>query len=160
MRPSEAESAITGRLLRLWAGPRVLINAPVARKEAGLDDRDWYSEERATFGDRVVGAREGAGLSQEELARRLGVRPRTIQAWEEDTSEPRANKLQMLAGLTGVSMRWLMTGQGEGPQAPGEEMSTEAAALLAELRQLRGEFARGAERLGRLEKRLRTSLGS
>jgi transcriptional regulator with XRE-family HTH domain len=124
-----------------------------------LDDRDWYSDERATFGDRVVGAREGAGLTQDELARRLGIRPRTLQSWEEDASEPRANKLQMLAGLTGVSMRWLMTGQGDGPQPPGEEMGVEAAALLAELRQLRGEFARGAERLGRLEKRLRTSLG-
>lgn len=125
-----------------------------------MDDADWYTDERATFGDRVAGAREGAGLSQDELARRLGIRPRTLRAWEDDLSEPRANRLQMLAGITGVSMRWLMTGQGEGPQAPGEEMSTEAAALLAELRQLRGEFARGAERLGRLEKRLRTSLGS
>lgn len=124
-----------------------------------MDDVDWYSEERATFGDRVAGAREGAGLSQDELARRMGIRPKTLQSWEEDLSEPRANKLQMLAGLTGVSLRWLMTGQGEGPQAPGEEMGEEHAALLAELRQLRGEFARGAERLGRLEKRLRVSMG-
>ena len=116
---------------------------------------DWYSEERATFGDRVAGAREGAGLSQDELARRLGVRPHTLRAWEEDLSEPRANKLQMLAGVTGVSLRWLMTGQGEGPQPLGEDIGDDEAALLVELRQIRGEFTRGAERLGRLEKRLR-----
>lgn len=160
MRPSEAESGITFGVLRLWGSPAVLINAPDTRKEAALQDLDWYSEERATFGDRVAGAREGAGLSQDELARRLGIRPRTLRSWEDDLSEPRANKLQMLAGLTGVSLRWLMTGEGDGPQAPGEEMSADAAALLAELRQLKGEFTRGAERLGRLEKRLRTSMGS
>ena len=120
-----------------------------------MGDVDWYSEERATFGDRVAGAREGAGLGQDELARRLGIRPKTLKSWEEDLSEPRANKLQMLAGITGVSLRWLMTGQGDGPQPPGEGMSEDTAALLAELRQLRGEFARGAERLGRLEKQLR-----
>ena len=124
------------------------------------DDADWYSDERATFGDRVAGAREGAGLSQEELARRLGIRPRTLQTWEDDLSEPRANKLQMLAGVTGVSLRWLMTGQGEGPQPAAAEIGEDGVALLAELRQLRGELARGAERLGQVEKRLRAQLGA
>ena len=125
-----------------------------------MQDIDWYSDERATFGDRVSGAREAAGLSQEELARRLGIRPQTLRSWEEDLSEPRANKLQMLAGIVGVSLRWLMTGEGEGPASPSAEMGEETVALLTELRQLRGELARGAERLGRLEKRLRASLGA
>ena len=131
--------------------------------DTGMDmasDADWYGDDRATFGDRVAGAREGAGLSQDELARRLGIRPRTLQGWEEDLSEPRANKLQMLAGITGVSLRWLMTGQGEGPQPPAAEIGEDAAALLTELRQLRGELVQGAERLGRLEKRLRARLGA
>ncbi|MEZ5913851.1 MAG: helix-turn-helix transcriptional regulator, partial [Paracoccaceae bacterium] len=34
---------------------------------------NWYSEEAATFGDRLAAAREAAGLSQAELAQRLGV---------------------------------------------------------------------------------------
>ncbi len=131
--------------------------------DTGMDmapDADWYGDDRATFGDRVAGAREGARLSQDELARRLGIRPRTLQGWEEDLSEPRANKLQMLAGITGVSLRWLMTGRGEGPQPPAAEIGEDGAALLTELRQLRGELAQGAERLGRLEKRLRARLGA
>ena len=125
-----------------------------------MQDADWYSEVRATFGDRVAGAREAAGLSQDELARRLGIRSKTLQGWEEDLSEPRANKLQMLAGVIGVSLKWLMTGQGEGPSPPTAEIGEDALALLAELRQLRGELALGAERLGRLEKRLRLRLGT
>lgn len=124
-----------------------------------MQDVDWYSDTRATFGDRVAGAREAAGLGQEELARRLAVKPATLRAWEDDLSEPRANKLQMLAGLVGVSLKWLMTGEGDGPVAPPQEITDEEADVLAELRQLRGEFARGAEQLGRLEKRLRARMG-
>ena len=53
-----------------------------------------------------------------------------------------------------------MTGQGEGPQPAVSEMGEDGAALLAELRQIRGELSRGAERLGRVEKRLRAQLGA
>ena len=66
----------------------------------------------------------------------------------------------MLAGITGVSLRWQMTGQGEGPQPSAAEIGEDAAALLTELRQIRGELVQGAERLGRLEKRLRARLGA
>ena len=38
---------------------------------------DWYGEASATFGDRLAGAREAAGLSQEALAAKLGVMPST-----------------------------------------------------------------------------------
>lgn len=122
---------------------------------------EWFSDKAATFGDRLAGAREAAGLSQAELARRLGVRLRTAEGWEADTIEPRANRLQMLAGLLNVSIRWLLTGEGDGIPGPdaGEAVAPEAAQLIAELRSLRGEMLRNAERLGRFEKRLRIVLG-
>jgi transcriptional regulator with XRE-family HTH domain len=37
-----------------------------------------------TFGGRIRAAREGAGLSERELARRLGLDPGTVAAWERD----------------------------------------------------------------------------
>ena len=120
-----------------------------------MDDIDWYSDERATFGDRLTFAREAAGLSQDELARRLGVEPERVTRWEADTDEPRANRLQMIAGMLGVSLAWLLTGTGEPPSADGPG---EVSEILSEIRQVRGEMARGAERLGRLEKRLRAAL--
>jgi len=58
---------------------------------------DWYSDETATFGDRLSGVREALGMTQTELAERLEVRLATLMAWEEDRAEPRANRLQMLA---------------------------------------------------------------
>ena len=82
------------------------------------DEIDWYGPEAATFGDRVAAAREQTGMTQAMLAKRLGVRLATLRGWEEDLSEPRANRLSMLAGLLNVSMMWLINGEGEGVDAP------------------------------------------
>ncbi len=120
----------------------------------------WYDAEATTFGDRMTGAREASGLSQTELARRLGVKVKTIRAWENDRSEPRANRLQMLAGMLGVSIMWLLNGEGdglEGPETP-VEMSDDMTAILKDLRSLKVEQARLAERAARLEKRLRLAV--
>ena len=38
------------------------------------ESSNWYAADVATFGDRLIGARDAAGLTQEELAQRLGVR--------------------------------------------------------------------------------------
>lgn len=116
----------------------------------------WFSADAATFGDRLAGAREAMGLSQQELAGRLGVRARTLEAWENDRAEPRANRIQMLAGMLGVSLMWLMTGEGDGLDGPERR----AAALpegndLAELREIRADLEAIARRLGKTEKRLR-----
>ena len=118
---------------------------------------DDYSEGAATFGDRLAVAREAQGLSAEQLARRLGLKAETLENWEADRSAPRANRLQMLAGFLGVSMVWLLTGEGEGapPVTREDRSSAEVKALLAELRDIRMASAQTAERLAKLEKRLR-----
>ena len=117
-----------------------------------------YSDAAATFGDRLVLAREAQGLTQTQLARRLGLRVETVRNWETDRSEPRANKLQMLAGFLNVSMIWLMTGEGEGGPSSETEANdtvTDLSSAIAELRTMRLEQRKLVERMGYLEKRLR-----
>ena len=123
-------------------------------------DANWYDEDTATFGDRMAGAREAANMGQAELARRMGVKAKTIRAWENDQAEPRANKLQMLAGVLGVSIMWLLTGRGDGIDGPFEAsaLSEDTSAILKDLRRIRAEQAQLSEALGRLEKRLRQTL--
>ena len=72
-----------------------------------------------TLGGRIVAAREALGLTTAQLARRLGVKSATLHNWECDRSEPRSNKLFMLAGLLNVSPLWLMNGLGEAPSENG-----------------------------------------
>lgn len=122
------------------------------------NETGWYSADAATFGDRVTGAREARGMTRRELADRLGVRVKTLESWEEDRADPRANKLQMLAGVLGVSLMWLLTGEGDGLEAPSETdgaAANEVRSVLSETRQIRAEIGALAERMGRLEKRLR-----
>lgn len=122
------------------------------------EGNDWYSADAATFGDRMAGARDAAGMTQAQLARRLGVKKSTLISWEDDTSEPRANKLSMMAGLLNVSIMWLLNGEGEGtdaPLSPEDTTVSELGGLLAELRAIRAEMRTGAERVARLEKKLR-----
>lgn len=121
---------------------------------------DWYSGDYATLGDRLTAAREAQGLGTAELARRLGVKLKTIEAWENDTSEPRANKLQMVAGLLKVSIRWLLTGEGEGLSEPATltEMEADAKALLRDLQEMRQQMTELATRMGKTEKSLRMIL--
>ncbi|MCZ0812049.1 MAG: helix-turn-helix domain-containing protein [Pseudomonadota bacterium] len=120
----------------------------------------WFDPDATTFGDRVAGAREQAGMTQAELAKRLGVKLKTLKGWENDLSEPRANKLSMMAGLLNVSLLWLLSGEGEGPDGPGEdrELSRDVTEMLTEIRDIRTHLVQYTDRLGRLEKSLRAKL--
>ena len=120
--------------------------------------KDWFSEDAATFGDRLAAAREAAGLDQSALAEQLGVQVDTVDAWENDLREPRANRVQILSGLLGVTLTWLLTGTGEGPSADDAELPKSSADILAQIRQVRAAMSQNAERLGQLEKQLRKSL--
>ena len=119
----------------------------------------WYNPDATTFGDRVSGAREDCGMTQEELARRIGVKLSTLRKWEEDLSEPRANRLSMMAGLLNVSLLWLWTGQGDGPDGPkSADVSADVADILIHIREIQTQLSVSAERLGQLERQLRGTL--
>ncbi len=122
-----------------------------------LSVNEYFANENSTFGDRIIAAREAVGLSQSELARKLGVQLKTVKKWEEDLSEPRANKLQMIAGLLNVSITWLIMGHGAGLEGPltANDLSADMNEILIELRHTKSEFSRLTQQLDSLEKRLR-----
>ena len=67
-------------------------------------------EKLATLGRRISLARERANLTDKQLSKLSGVMVKTIRNWEADRTEPRGNKLVMLAGALGVSLVWLISG--------------------------------------------------
>lgn len=125
-----------------------------------LADPNWYTNDASTIGDRVVAAREAHNLTAKALARHLGVASKTIDNWENDISEPRANKLQMLSGVLNVSIPWLLTGEGGEVDAIDPEVAENMDTLLTEIRSLRGEMKSAADRLGVLEKKLKQTMSA
>lgn len=121
---------------------------------AEILEENWYTNDNATFGDRLVAAREACHLTPKTLARHLGVATKTIDNWENDLAEPRANKLQMLSGILNVSIPWLLTGEGQAMD-PMPEGNADMMSLLTEVRSLKSEMVSAAERLSVLEKRLK-----
>ncbi|MDO6728701.1 helix-turn-helix transcriptional regulator [Marinovum sp. 2_MG-2023] len=121
---------------------------------------DWYGPEAATFGDRLAAAREQAGMSQADLAKRLGIKLSTLKKWEDDLLEPRANRLSMIAGILNVTFMWLLNGEGEGVAHPDDDdgMTPDVNDVLIEIREMKATMMANAEKLGRLEKKLRQKL--
>jgi len=115
---------------------------------AGTPDND-------TMGGRMLRARDAAGLTIAELAARLGVRKATVQAWENDRSQPRANKMQMIAGLLNVSLSWLLHGIGAGPvEDDGAQLLESMALQLDRLKRMHHESRLLADRIERDMRRL------
>lgn len=81
--------------------------------------------ESMAFGERIKALRTGKGLSQEEVAERLGVSPQSVSKWEHGRNNPELSVLLPLARLLGVSADELLEGPAERHQ--GWETRWEAA---------------------------------
>ena len=78
------------------------------------------------------------------------MRTRTLTSWENGTSEPRANRLFMLAGVLDVTPAWLIGGEGTVPPGGRDETTL----LQGELKRLHAHH----EETGRLIERMADSL--
>lgn len=65
-----------------------------------------------TLAERIKYTREKLRMSQESFAEALGVNQSNITLWEKGKYNPRRDKQKQIADLAGVSLSWLMTGEG------------------------------------------------
>ncbi|MDO5016564.1 MAG: XRE family transcriptional regulator [Eubacteriales bacterium] len=63
------------------------------------------------FGQRLKTAREAQGLSQQDLAEKVGTSKSMISAYENGQSDPRQSVIPVLAKSLRVSIEWLITGE-------------------------------------------------
>jgi len=124
--------------------------------DTATPDEIYFSDDVATFGDRLEAARQAKGLTPERLAQKIGVKAKTVHAWENDSSSPRANKMQMLAGLLNVSIMWLIAGQGNGTHdvARTYERPDGVNDTIGEIRAIKQSLTRAIDRIEALEARL------
>lgn len=75
------------------------------------------------------------GVNQSELARRLHVKPGTVNQWfrGKRPAQPKAEQLAGIPNALGISGHWLLTGDGTMDDQPEE-----AQRILGEIRRLLG----------------------
>ena len=64
-----------------------------------------------SIGEKLYNHRKNAGLSQEELAEKIGVSRQAVSKWERDESSPDTNNLIALARLYNISIDELVLGE-------------------------------------------------
>ncbi len=102
-----------------------------------------------TVGGRIHRARLALDLTTAQLARRVGVTTTTATSWETNRSQPRANRLAMLAGVLNVSPTWLIFGLGESPT--DETLQSELSLLKSDLAKVRRMHEQLGKMIGSLE---------
>ncbi len=86
------------------------------------------------FSEKLRLERQKAHLTQEELAKRLGLAKRTVEGYESGAFYPRRRKVyDDLALLFGVDKNWFLT---EDEAAPDESGASEADQILSRVRAL------------------------
>src|SRR5690625_168254 len=70
-----------------------------------------YKEKRffiMTFGEKLKKARKEAGLTQEELAKRMNVSRSAVGKWETDKGMPEIENLRLISSMIDVSIDYLL----------------------------------------------------
>ena len=65
-----------------------------------------------SIGQRIQFALDRADVRQKDLADKLGVNPATVSGYISGKIEPSVKVIQMVSKMTGVTLEWLITGEG------------------------------------------------
>lgn len=90
------------------------------------------------FGNYLCALREGQGLSQRELAEKLGVSDKAVSKWENGRSKPQNKTLLALSKLFGISTDELLTG-GRRKEDVSSENALSPAAFDCQSKEKRNE---------------------
>lgn len=93
-----------------------------------------------TFSEKLLDLRRREGLSQEQLAERLGVTRQSVSKWESGTAVPELAKLVALSDLFSVSVDYLVKDRLEEPERPAEAPPPSTAKLEEQVEEISRYF--------------------
>jgi transcriptional regulator with XRE-family HTH domain len=93
-------------------------------------------EDNVAVGDHIRHARRQLGLSQQDLASRVGVTRSTIIQWESGATEPSSKKLGLVAHVVGLRLEELLADPPEPVREKTEPEQTVDAPAFERLAQL------------------------
>lgn len=71
---------------------------------------DWVIDQRQELGENIARYRTKAGLSQDQLADRIGMERRSIQRYERGECDPTYSYLVLIADAIGVTVVEIISG--------------------------------------------------
>lgn len=74
------------------------------------------------FNEKIIYLRKKNGMSQEDMAEKLGVSRQAVSRWEQGSAMPDATNILRISRIAGVTADWLLDSE----SAPGENMASEA----------------------------------
>ena len=83
------------------------VTLPTAPHDAAMQTGRPSKEPRTKFGQRLHAAREAAGLSQAQVAERLGVTQKAYAVWERYPVALRPEQIEKVAAALNVSVEFL-----------------------------------------------------
>ena len=93
-----------------------------------------------TFSEKLLELRRREGLSQEQLADRLGVTRQSVSKWESGAAAPELTKLVALSDLFSVSVDYLVKDRLEEPERPAEAPAPSTARLEEQVEEISSYF--------------------
>ena len=93
-----------------------------------------------TFSEKLLELRRKEGLSQEQLADRLGVTRQSVSKWESGAAVPELSKLVALSDLFSVSVDYLVKDRLEEPERPAEAPPPSTAKLEEQMEEISRYF--------------------
>ena len=78
-----------------------------------------------SLGNNIFAKRKENGMTQEDIADRLGVSRQAVSDWERDVKKPETQNLIDLAKLLGASIDWLCADELAGSEKQREEQPVE-----------------------------------
>ena len=91
---------------------------------------------KKTLGTMIAELRKQQGMTQLELAEKMGVTDKAVSKWERDLSCPDINSIPTLAEVLGVSVDELMQSKKEVDVAEAEEPAAAPVSKVAEILEL------------------------
>ena len=135
--------------------PESTENGDLAEFFSENDQRDTsIADDDAQIGQRLTDARVSLGDSIADVAERLGVTAEDVEGWESGDVPLRANHLNKVAGVLGISLSWLIMGRGAEPIADLSDIGrirADLAAARSRLDDVVNELAVFEQRLAQLD---------
>ena len=120
--------------------PAAFLLFPAGPRYHGAISRESGKVLMKVFSEKLLELRRQAGLSQEELADRLGVTRQSVSKWEGGAAMPELSKLIALSELFSVAVDYLVKDRLEEPERPAEGPAASTAKLEEQVEEISRYF--------------------